>query len=148
MKNRKLVTLALLDSKGEQNLIGRTRLQKLLFLIQQRLDEQGQSLNRDYDFIAYDYGPFSQEIYEDVETLIERGLVSEDATKLDDGVIQYSYELTEKGRERLSDATDKMGDRMEVVEETKSEFYDEELQDLIDYVYAEYPEYAENSVLY
>lgn len=148
MKDRKLLTLALLDSEDEQGLEGRTRLQKLLFLIQQRMDSRGKSLDRGYNFVAYDYGPFSKEIYDDIESLIDRGLVAEGAKKLDDGVIKYDYELTEEGREYVSDSSDELGDRLEIVEDVKDEFKGAELQEIIDYVYSKYPEYAENSVLY
>ena len=123
-------------------------LQKLLFLTQKRLAEQDISTEGGYGFIAYDYGPFSKEIYEDTETLIDRGLVSERTEQLDDGVVKYNYEITEQGQDLISRGEIAKGDTRRTVEEVWGEFSDTSLQSLIDYVYSEYPEYAENSVLY
>jgi uncharacterized protein YwgA len=148
MKRRELLTLALLEGGERSGIEGRTRLQKLLFLIQQRLESQDMEVKNGYNFVAYDYGPFSKEIYEDVETLIDRGLVAEEAKKLDDGVIKYQYNLTEDGEEYIDNTSDRIDERQEIIKDIKNEFTDEDLQDLIDYVYSEYPEYAVNSVLY
>jgi len=54
---------------------GRTRLQKLVFLMQKRLEEAGEDplQSDDYEFIPYDYGPFSKELYDDLDETIARG---------------------------------------------------------------------------
>ncbi|QIO25564.1 type II toxin-antitoxin system antitoxin SocA domain-containing protein [Haloarcula sp. JP-L23] len=148
MKDRTLLTLALLDAQNESGIEGRTRLQKLLFLIQQRLDQREESFDKGYDFVAYDYGPFSKEIYQDIDYLIERGFLAEHARKLDDGIIKYEYNLTEKGEDYIEESFPELGERHEVVQDVTNEFANEELQNIIDYVYSRYPEYAENSVLY
>lgn len=148
MQDRILLTLTLLDGKSGHALEGRTRLQKFLFLIQQRLEDRGESSEDYYNFVAYDYGPFSKEIYDDIESLIDRGLVAEEAKKLDDGVIKYDYRLTEKGETYIANSKEQLGSRLDIVSQVKEEFGDQTLQELIDYVYDEYPEYAKNSVLY
>jgi len=57
--------------------------------------------------------------------------------------------LTPKGREFVREALEER--RLDGLAETagaiKDDFNDVPLQKLIDYVYTEYPEYAENSVL-
>jgi len=147
MKNRHDLPLSLLAAIGDSSIEGRTRLQKLLFLIQKRAESDSESgIEQGYEFIAYDYGPFSKEIYDDIERLSRRGLIKEDPKKLDDGVIKYDYKLTEKG-EAIAAERGLLDDLPEIFNEVIAEFGDEELDEIIDHVYSEYPEYAENSVL-
>lgn len=61
--------LALLYSKGPSNhlceeVVGRTKLEKLLFLL-----EKEALLTWDYEFEAYDYGPCSDKTYDDIGVL-------------------------------------------------------------------------------
>lgn len=146
MKHRRDLPLSLLAAMGEDSIEGRTRLQKLLFLIQKRVEsDEVESLEQSYDFIAYDYGPFSKEIYEDIDQLAHRGLVREEKQRLDDGVIEYNYKLTEKGKAFVAErGLEDVPDEFEAVIE---QFGDENLNNIIDYVYSEYPDYTENSVL-
>jgi|AntDeeMinimDraft_4_1070355.scaffolds.fasta_scaffold00240_3 uncharacterized protein YwgA len=149
MRRRQLLPLVLLGAEDEEPVEGRTRLQKLMFLIQKRMEEQGDPLDWGYPFQAYDYGPFAKELYDDLDQLRRRGLVEEREQHLDDDVIQYDYVLTSKGREFVrEELEDRRPDGLaETTEAIKDDFNDVSLQKLIDYVYTEYPEYAENSVL-
>lgn len=149
MRRRHLLPLVLLGVEDEEPVEGRTRLQKLMFLIQKRLEEQGEQLSWGYQFRPYDYGPFAKELYDDLDRLRRRDFVAEREQRLDDDVIQYDYVLTPKGekciRERLGEPH--LEGLAETAEAVKDDFNDIPLQQLIDYVYSEYPEYAENSVL-
>lgn len=149
MRRRQLLPLVLLGAEDEESVEGRTRLQKLMFLIQKRMEEQGDSLDWGYPFRAYDYGPFAKELYDDLDRLRRRGFIEEREQRLDDDVIQYDYVLTPKGREFVrEELEERRPDGLaETAETVKDEFNDVPLQQLIDYVYTEYPEYAENSVL-
>lgn len=147
MKHRHDLPLSLLAAIEEDSIEGRTRLQKLLFLIQKRIEQKKNAqLSQSYDFIAYDYGPFAKEIYDDIDTLVRRGLVDEDPKELDDGVIKYDYKLTKKGKQ-LVESRRLVDDSPQEVDAVVSEFADKELSDIIDYVYSQYPNYAENSVI-
>lgn len=147
MKNRHDLPLSLLAAIGDSSIEGRTRLQKLLFLIQKQAESDNEvEFEQSYEFIAYDYGPFSKEIYDDIERLSRRGLIEEDPQRLDDGVIKYNYKLTEKGK-AIAAERGLLENLPDVFNNIISEFADEELDEIIDYVYSEYPEYAENSVL-
>lgn len=149
MRRRQLLPLVLLGAEDEEPVEGRTRLQKLMFLIQKRMEEQGDPLDWGYPFRAYDYGPFAKELYDDLDQLRRRGFVEERERQLDDDVIQYDYVLTPKGREFVrKELEGRRPDGLaETAEAIKDDFNDVPLQQLIDYVYTEYPEYAENSVL-
>ncbi|KXA95608.1 hypothetical protein AKJ36_00120 [candidate division MSBL1 archaeon SCGC-AAA259I07] len=143
--DKKLLPLALVYANEGEAVEGRTRFQKMIFLAQKQSDEI-QSVEK-YDFIPYDYGPFSKELYDDIDELVERGIVKE-RTKTRNGKKKYFYELSEKGREiirsKLQDENFKEIER--TIEEIKSEFNSMELPKLLDIVYSRYPKYAEKSV--
>ncbi|MFC7229982.1 PadR family transcriptional regulator (plasmid) [Salinirubellus salinus] len=148
--HRKLLPMALLHACGGDQIEGRTRLQKLVFLMEQELDEEAKTaLNLpDYNFIPYDYGPFSKALYDDLDSLEEDGLIRVEEEDMADGKVKYTYQLTDDGKswvdQRLpQDAPNSVRERAEAL---KSEFNGVLLSDLIDTVYAEYPKYAENSV--
>lgn len=149
MRRRHLLPLVLLGVGDEAPVEGRTRLQKLMFLIQQRLEDQGGAIKWGYSFEPYDYGPFAKALYDDLDELQRRSLVKERERCLDDDVIQYDYVLTKDGGEYVREKLDNSHfDSLTITAESvKDEFNDMPLQQLIDYVYTEYPEYAENSVL-
>ena len=112
---------------------------KSAFLLQQ---EAG--LNLGYDFIPYKYGPFSKEVYEDIEELEKNLLVERVKPKKD-------IEMTEiRLIEEFKDWTEKIIDSLpedikEIVKAYIEKYGKMELNELLDYVYAKYPEYAVKS---
>jgi len=112
---------------------------KSAFLLQQ---EAG--LNLGYEFIPYKYGPFSREVYEDIEELEKNLLVERVKPKKD-------IEMTEiRLIEEFKDWTEKIIDSLpkdikEIVKEYIEKYGKMELNELLDYVYAKYPEYAAKS---
>jgi hypothetical protein len=83
--NRRDVLLLLLYSPGKgksvnEPIAGRTRLVKMLFLFKmEALDHfrKGTRINDDnfYSFFAWDFGPFSSQVYDDLTFFILRGFV-------------------------------------------------------------------------
>jgi len=148
--HRKMLPMALLDASEEDQVEGRTRLQKLVFLMEQELDEvPAASLDSpDYNFIPYDYGPFSKELYDDLDSLEEAGFIDVEEEPMADGKVKYIYRLTRQGQSWVQNqlADSSAGEAHSLAENLASEYNDMLLSDLIDEVYAEYPEYAENSV--
>lgn len=131
-------------SQDQEEIQGRTRFQKMVFLLQQELGEI-----EFYHFQAYDYGPFSKGLYDDLDDLIDRGLVEETRDEFDEDKVYYEYQLTDQGRELIEGLSEQEGaeDILELSEQLKREINSEELSEVLDRVYEEYPEYAENSVL-
>lgn len=127
---------------------GRTRFQKMVFLLQQRMNPEEEGF-RQYDYEAYDYGPFSKDLYADLDGLIEQGYVDENTEEFDENKILYEYKLTEKGQNMVNrlEPEKRFEEVFNLSYEMKSEFNNRPLSEVIDYVYSEYPEYAENSVL-
>jgi uncharacterized protein YwgA len=141
-KERATLPLLVLDSADEVQ--GISRMMKFTFLAQQRLD-----LETEYFFEAYDYGPFCNKICQHLETLQDAGFVSQRSRERD-GKKHYLYSLTEEGE----DLVDRMVDRFDftdsdvtTVEGILDEWNTQNLTKLLNFVYSEYPRYAENSVI-
>ena len=71
--------------------LGRTRLQKTVNLLQKR------GFPTDYSYTDYFYGPYSQGLYNDIQLLERNGLISEQEEQSEDGstfyIIQGNVEL-------------------------------------------------------
>ena len=175
--NRKDVLLLLLHAPGPNGekaepITGRTRLQKLLFLLgeEHKLDRLVQNY---YRYRAYKFGPFSRDLVEDLEFLENLGFLSEEATGgsslAEDEELEQSYdfltpedaselpwassvprfELTEKGREFVEkqllphlSQTDAAA-----LETVKVKLGSIPLTNLLRYVYKRHPEAASETKL-
>lgn len=139
-----LLPLTLLSVADEQSVKGITRLQKLIFLVEQEL------LNEDdyYKFRAGQYGPFSRGLYDDIDDLVESRFIDEEIERTPVGE-RKTYTLTEKGQRAVTNALqhDEVGfDPKELAKKIES-YEGEGLRDLLKYVYSKYPEMARNSKL-
>lgn len=105
--------MLLLHNSSEQRIKGRTRLQKIVFL----LEEQGISFG--YEFKPYLYGPYSADLKNNVAMLTELGLLNEESEEIEfDGVVhdRYVFSLTEEGRrvaERIESHVPEISSRLE-----------------------------------
>lgn len=149
--HRKLLPLALMYVNDGEPIEGRTRLQKMVFLMQKELEKRDQSgaVRLEYDFIPYDYGPFSKELYDDLDAMIDQEFVDDTEEPLRSGKVKYIYEIGNDGEELVDSEAEKWKDVdaiMQLAQEIKQEYNDMLLSELIEYVYSEYPDYAERSV--
>ena len=149
MEARKVIPLSLLYEADRNRIHGRTRVQKLVFLAQQRMEIEG---IQPYEYIAYDYGPFSKELLNALEKYERKGLIEIEVTQTYDGTDKYIYSLTSKGidnfKENLDNSPDSgnLGTIRRVSSEVISRFNKMPISELIDYVYNNHPGYAKNSV--
>jgi len=139
--------------KENESIKGITRLDKIIFLVQKKLE-----LNI-YNFIEYDYGPWSSEIQSDIRLLGEGGLVKivEDKLLISVEVIDRTdkdeivntieiYSLTPGGEKIAKEIFDKLNNNeKKILLEIKYEFNKIPLTDLIKYVYEKYPEMTTKS---
>ena len=72
------------------------QLQKALFLLGRNLSTQQLHTSDFYEFRAYDYGPFNQQVYIDAQTLRDEGLIVIDPNA---GVRYRDYGATPAGLE-------------------------------------------------
>lgn len=73
---------------------GRTRIQKMVYLT----DQIGWNAIKDFHF--YEYGPYSQWLKRELDTLVQRKLIDEDEEEIGDKVI-YTYKIKEDGSKYL-----------------------------------------------
>ena len=175
--NRKDVLLLLLYAPGPMGnqaepITGRTRLQKLLFLLgkQHSLDRLVPNY---YEYRPYKFGPFSKDLVEDLEFLENLGFVQEGRTGTsslaEDEELEYSYDflteedtsempcascvpcfaLTDKGRAFVEaqllpylSSTD-----AKAIDTVKAKLGAIPLVNLLRYVYKHYPEAASETEL-
>lgn len=141
--NEQLLPLAALAVAEDGELEGITRFQKLVFLAQRERDGA-----EPYEFRADDYGPFSPDLYDDIDRLVAADLIDYDERTTDIGNTKQVYSLTEKGRRAIDNSE---GNEFPVSEAELAALGDEfehvDLWDLLEYVYTEYPRMARNSEL-
>ena len=132
--------------------MGRTRFQKMIFLLQAKQGDKDPKQDLGFNFIPYDYGPYSGALQLDINDLIERKFL-EERPKIDySGKCMYRYEITENGKmliDRL--LTESKYDEYQfkimhkVLQEIKSVINEKDMNLLLRDIYTNYPEYAQFS---
>ncbi len=120
---------------------GRTRFQKLVFLTKEKVKEKNQDI--DIEFSRLYYGPFSRDLMTSLKTQSQEGTVKEQLEETSYG-LTYIYKLTDPGRNLVENAVKKKLISKEVQQKAKiiaKKFGDKPLDELIAYVYSEYPNY-------
>jgi DNA-binding PadR family transcriptional regulator len=155
---KELLPLFLLYSEHEAEISGITRFQKLVFLAQQGgLEEDPVKPLEDAETFEYepnDYGPFSRELYDTLDRLEEEGYINVETERTPSGNERKDYQLTHAGESRARDAFGPLPDDLtemrhdlKVLNSVKRLYNDRPILGLIDELYAEYPEYAKDSIL-
>ncbi len=134
-----------------KSICGVTKLQKLLFLIEQETDffkeyEEDVAFN----FAPYKMGPFSDEVYSELEFLLQLSAIDltpmRDSTRgnpPDSRLRNKEFHITPKGEKIASQLVEILEPEYEKeLEELVEEYNTMELKELLRYVYTEYPEYA------
>jgi len=122
-------------AEGYDGWIDRIRIMKGMFLFQAEAPAPPEV---NYRFQPYDYGPFTAEIYRDLEALIENGHVLD----LPGG---KSYRATQQGRDHLSNLQFPPKP-LEGLINMRVEVSDLNFRDLLKRVYSAHPESARRSV--
>lgn len=150
IKAKDLIPLGILSNIDSGRIEGRTRLQKLAFLTQKELQDRI-DLDKELEFIHYKYGPFSQDLIEAVEMLQDKGLLRRRKETNLSGDEKYIYTITRKGSSAFEHNLENSSDSEEIQAISKSaehvikDYNQLSLSNLIETVYDEYPETAENS---
>lgn len=146
---RQIFPLFLAHARSREPIAGRTRLQKMMFLLQQQL----KNIPQNYNFHAYDYGPYSSNLQSDVDNLIVEGYLQEIKMEMMDGKYMYRYQITNEGSDLVnsllrSRKLKKYGLKgiYKHCEQVKGEANHMNLNDLLKDVYTRFPDYAKFSV--
>jgi uracil-DNA glycosylase family 4 len=123
----------------------KTRLQKLLFLVQKELMNRGYKAR--YAFRPYKYGPFSQELYTDLEWLRMNSLV-EVRTNFDQKTgVTTEFVITNEGKNRLCNLHSVSFKNVdETIKAVVEEYKHLSTAKLVDLVHEKYKEYDLNQV--
>lgn len=122
---------------------GRTQLQKLAFLGQ----EEGK-LEAGYVFRSWKFGPFSDDIWKDLDVTVKQGQVTEIAQNSKDGeVLGYIYLLSKQGRDYVtSEILPKLDQQtLSLLKTLMTRYAHMSLDELLTYVYKEYPDWTDKS---
>jgi len=147
---------------------GITRLEKLIFLLE-RETNLSKFLTESADFIPYNFGPFSEKIYQEVETLAAAGLITDSAIPADDisdswerftaidtlqdipsqdPYVTRDFALTPRGKRYYQAVAAQLPtSAIEELAAFKKNFAGRSLHQLISYVYTRYPAYTERSLI-
>ena len=94
--NKKGLVQILLFLKHAKKIEGKTKFQKMMFLAQKE-----NKLSKEFEFIKYNYGPYSFELTKDLESLEKEGLLTirkeEFATDSKFPGKRFVFQLTKKG---------------------------------------------------
>ena len=181
--NSKDVLMLLLYAKGckgEQceSILGRTRLMKMVFIFNKEIRRKFnlcKAIPDDVmpDFTPFHFGPFSRQVFDDLEFLVEMGFVevitAEDEDGISEEVQEYEYwqantdtdqedeneqtqglfRLSPLGKEFVEEELwDSLtSDQQEALNEFKYRCTAAELRALLRYVYTKYPEMIEASII-
>lgn len=119
------------------------QLQKALFLLGENVPRKVLGKNF-YKFSAYDYGPFSSEIYEDAETLQSHDLVTISRSPTAHFKL---YSATEAGKSRASQLKVSLsGGTQEYVSNLVRFVQSLSFNELVSSIYKHYPDMRVNSV--
>ena len=132
--------------------MGRTRFQKMIFLLQTKHGDKDPAHNLGFNFIPYDYGPYSKALQMDINGLIEDRLLEEKPTKNDSGKYMYRYEITNAGKMLVDHLlTEPKYDQHQfkamykILQEIKRDVNEKDMYLLLWDIYTNHPEYAQFS---
>jgi hypothetical protein len=171
--NRKDLLLLVLAAAGGDPVVGVTRLQKYLYLLQEQEGWRERLGPSRYDFRAYDFGPFDDQIYADIDFLENVGLIAKDPAGevplSESGEEQqaseswatsdpefapwttektiWAYRLTEQGRQFVEANLELSDADAEAVEKMKARWNATPLTEFLRWLYTEYPDVAKNTKL-
>ena len=142
--------LLLLYARGSSGKInepigGITRLQKELFLVQKTLHDEG--IKYKYPFRPYRMGPFSRDLYRDIEWMKSENVIQEERLHFKDKGIYRIFKLTSKGCKEVSNLMKKptIFRILRVVEQVKRQYNSMKLLDLVEFTHQVFPEYVQKT---
>jgi uncharacterized protein len=131
-----LTVSPLAAAPGEQYPLDRIRIQKLLFLLTRRGSPSWRSL---YNYIPYNWGPYSSQLTFDIGDLVRRGLIERD-----DSASRYDqYRTTVEGEARAREIWSSLTPPEQAfIRSVRAYVTHRSFTQLLREVYAEYPEFA------
>ena len=150
---RQAYALLMVHANGEEPVRGRTRLQKMMFLLWKSMGGKGMNGCAGLGFVPHHYGPYSRQLQDDIEGLIAEGLIEEEKEASPAGQYMYRYRATGAGARMAAALVEDPkykeygfgGAAYEEIRGIKSKVNNMEIRDLLEEVYSKHPEYAQYS---
>lgn len=132
------------DDRSGGFIRGKTKLQKLLFLVQNELKKRGYRAR--YAFRPYLYGPYSRGLYTDIEWLRMNDLIEVRTTFDKNAGLMTDFAITEKGRDRFDDFIKSSIYRNidEIVSRVVMKYDEMSVTQLVEFVHKEFSGYYQN----
>jgi len=145
--DRSIYLLLMLYADDQAPVEGTLKLQKLMFLLEKELIEKGKRLTSEhYSYVPYKYGPMSTDLYDEIEMLLQHGLI--EVSGKNDKRKLTTYKITERVRvlvENFLKDNKEAQTILKEIERLKKRFNKLSNFALLNYVYAKYPLYAVKS---
>ncbi|MHA2100648.1 MAG: hypothetical protein ACW99A_18385 [Candidatus Kariarchaeaceae archaeon] len=135
--------ILLLFSK-QPRIIGKTRLQKLIFLMDKEILKGSR-----FEFEAYKFGPYSVKLLAAMDELMELGLIKEVVNEFcEPDRYVTEYEISSAGLERADQLIQGINPRklMQIEEMVHQHGYNE-IDSILHHVYVKYPNFADQSII-
>ena len=161
-----LLSIPGFTNRDGEEIRGITRLVKLVFLLLKQGDFESK-IDTEYDYKAYDYGPYSSRVIKELDMLETANLVKIRKVPLpsikeiidreaalhdlgddyDEEKYLEVYSITERGLDVWEGVVKKKlsNDDIDQIRDIKTRFNGMELEKLLRYVYEEYPDYIVES---
>jgi len=139
------ILLLLLKNSSESGLKGlirgKTKLQKLLFLVQRELLKKGYKAK--YAFRPYFYGPYSRELYTDIEWLKASKLIDVKTHFNDKIGVTTEFIITDEGKQRLNLIDPQIYRNIEdIITEVTAKYEHLNLAQLVEFVHNNFSNYS------
>ena len=128
MNENELLLLRLLD-EVDAPIRGRTRLQKIVFILRSKFGKF-----RDYYYSFHYFGPFSRELAADLEDLRIEGLIRESRVDAGD-LTRYKIEISQMGRRKLRSGPRPTGVNLDMMVEEARRLNHKDLDSVITRAY-------------
>lgn len=174
-----LLYLPGINKKKNEPIMGKTRITKMIFLFEKELYKNFDNISSDSlpDFFAYNYGPFSKDLLDDLRFFKMIGFITEKYTNqslnqaeaeeykydIDDDMgfsdevnlydigvpNQSEYFLTNKGVKYVEEKilNEFTSEQKNILVKFKKKINSLSLDSILSYVYNKYPDSAENSII-
>ncbi len=128
--------IILLANANDEPVRGRTKFQKMMFLLSNRFDEIREQCSYDKD----DFGPHSKVILKELEYLDQVGVLSDNSSEI---------VITKLGKEIAKEIIKKEdSDVLRIIKEYKEFLNDLDTKELLAYIYSAFPDMTGKSIEY
>jgi len=142
MSRMDIILMMLYNNNGKSlSIRGKTRLQKLVFLVQKELEDIGYKSR--YAFRPYLYGPYSQELYTDITWLKMNDYIEVKKEFNEDIGLITNFNATDKGKGYVANLLKAPYYHLlyGVIANVIKKYGEMSLEKLVDYTHKKYPEY-------